>query len=75
VRYGSSPRGLQSLVLGAKVNALRVGRWNVAYADLDGVALPALRHRLILQFEAAADGVTADALLTRLLSIVRQQAS
>jgi MoxR-like ATPase len=68
VRYGSSPRGLQSLVLGAKVAALRAARWNVAFADLKAVALPALRHRMILQFEATAEGVTADQLVEAILA-------
>jgi MoxR-like ATPase len=62
-RYGSSPRGLQSLVLGAKVRALLEGRYNVAFEDIRAVALPALRHRVILGFEADADGVTADKLI------------
>jgi MoxR-like ATPase len=74
VRYGSSPRGLQALVLGAKVAALRAGRWNVAFADLKAVALPALRHRMILQFEATAEGVTADSLVEAILRGVKQEA-
>ena len=71
VRYGSSPRGLQALLLGAKVVALRAGRWNVAFADLEQVALPALRHRLILQYEATAEGVTADRLVGGILNAIR----
>ncbi|HZR98618.1 MAG TPA: AAA family ATPase [Chloroflexota bacterium] len=73
VRYGASPRGLQALLLGAKVAAVRAGRWNVAFADLDRVALPALRHRLILQFEATAEGITADYLVGRLLEALRRE--
>ena len=72
VRYGSSPRGLQSLVLGAKVAALRAGRWNVAFADLKAVAMPALRHRMILQFEATAEGITADQLVEAFSKTVTQ---
>ncbi len=70
VRYGSSPRGLQALLLGAKVAALRAGRWNVAFSDLERMAGPALRHRMILQFEATAEGITPDALIQRILATV-----
>ena len=73
VRYGSSPRGLQALVLAAKVAALRASRWNVAFADLEQMAAPALRHRMILQFEALAEGVTADALISRILATVSHE--
>jgi MoxR-like ATPase len=66
VRFGSSPRGLQALLLSAKVVALRAGRWNVAFEDLRQVAVPALRHRLILHFEATADGVTSDDLVRQI---------
>jgi MoxR-like ATPase len=62
-RYGSSPRGLQSLVLGAKVRALLEGRYNVAFEDIRAVSMPALRHRVILGFEADAEGVTTDKLI------------
>ena len=62
-RYGSSPRGLQALILGAKVRALLEGRYNVAFEDIRAVALPALRHRVILGFEADAEGVTTDKLI------------
>jgi MoxR-like ATPase len=66
VRFGSSPRGLQALLLAGKVVALRAGRWNLAFEDLHQVAIPALRHRLILHFEATADGVTADDLVRQI---------
>jgi MoxR-like ATPase len=66
VRFGSSPRGLQALLLSAKVVALRAGRWNVAFEDVHQVAIPALRHRLILHFEATADGVTSDELVRKI---------
>ena len=62
-RYGSSPRGLQSIVLGAKVRGLLEGRYNVAFDDIRAVALAALRHRIILGFEADADAITADKLI------------
>ena len=62
-RYGSSPRGVQSLVLGAKVRALLEGRYNVAFEDVRAVSMYALRHRIILGFEADAEGVTTDKLI------------
>ncbi len=68
VRHGASPRGLQSLVVGAQVRALLEDRYNVSREDLQEVALPALRHRLILGFEAQADGVTADRLVNDVLA-------
>ena len=58
-----SPRGLQSLVLGAKVRGLLEGRYNVAYEDIRAVSLASLRHRVILGFEADAEGVTTDKLI------------
>ncbi len=60
VRYGSSPRGGQALILGGKVTALLAGRYNVAFEDLRAVASAALRHRLLLNFEGQAEGVRAD---------------
>jgi MoxR-like ATPase len=68
VRHGASPRGLQSLVAGAQVRALLEDRYNVSREDLQEVALAALRHRLILGFEAQADGVTADRVVTDVLA-------
>ena len=63
VRYGSSPRGAQTLILGGKVRALLDGRFNVSMEDIRALLLPALRHRIILNFEAQADGRTTDDLL------------
>jgi MoxR-like ATPase len=63
IRYGASPRGAQALVLGAKVRALTEGRFNVAVEDLRALALPALRHRIILNFEGEAEGVDVDRLI------------
>jgi MoxR-like ATPase len=71
VRHGASPRGLQALVAGAQVRALLEDRFNVAREDLQAVALPALRHRLILGFEAQADGVTPDRLIGDVLAAVQ----
>ncbi len=59
VRYGASPRAAQAIILGAKVRALLAGRANVAFEDVEPQVSPALRHRLILSFEAQADGITA----------------
>jgi MoxR-like ATPase len=63
VRYGSSPRGAQALVLGGKVQALIDGRFNVSFEDVREVLLPSLRHRLILSFEGEAEGVDPDQIL------------
>ncbi|MEN6626438.1 MAG: MoxR family ATPase [Candidatus Sumerlaeia bacterium] len=63
VRYGSSPRGAQALTLAAKIRALLEGRFNVAFSDIERSVAPALRHRMILNFEAEADGVTSDQIL------------
>jgi MoxR-like ATPase len=70
VRYGVSPRGAQAIVLGAKIRALIEGRLNVSFDDVRAVALPALRHRLILNFEAEAGGTTPDDVLNALLGEV-----
>jgi len=67
VRYGVSPRGAQALVLAAKAHAMLAGRAHVGMLDLRAVLLPALRHRMQLNFEGAAQGVDRDALLNRLL--------
>jgi len=70
VRYGASPRGAQAIVLAAKIRALLAGRMNVSYDDVRSVAHPALRHRLVLNFDAEANDVTADAIIERLLEAV-----
>jgi MoxR-like ATPase len=66
VRYGASPRAGQALLLAAKIRALLQERFHVATEDLLAYALPALRHRVLLNFEAQADGVSADTLLTEI---------
>jgi MoxR-like ATPase len=71
VRHGASPRGLQALVAAAQVRALLEDRFNVSRDDLQEVALPALRHRLILGFEAQADGITADRIVSDVVSDVQ----
>ncbi len=70
LRYGAGVRGGQSIVLAAKVHALMRGSAHVSFADLERVAHPALRHRLIPSFEAEADGIDTDAILAKLLAEV-----
>ena len=67
VRYGASPRGMQAMILAGKIIALLDGRYNVAFDDLRAAALPALRHRLILNFEAQAEGITTDEVIGEIL--------
>jgi MoxR-like ATPase len=67
VRYGVSPRGGQALVLGAKVTALFSGRYNVAFEDVHAVALAALRHRLLLNFDGLAEGISTDMVIADML--------
>lgn len=67
VRYGSSPRGAQALILAAKVKALQDGRYNVSIDDIYEVAQPALRHRIILNFEGEAEGIDIDELITSII--------
>ena len=67
VRYGASPRGAQAIVLGAKIHALLDGRFNVAYADVQAVAAPALRHRIILNFEGEAEGISTDSVVRAII--------
>ncbi|HJO10302.1 MAG TPA: AAA family ATPase, partial [Verrucomicrobiota bacterium] len=74
LRFGSSPRGVQSILLGAKVRALTAGRFNVSFDDVESVALLALRHRLILNFEAEAEGITTDFVLNKILADVPREA-
>ncbi len=73
VRYGASPRAGQAMILAAKVEAVLSGNYNVAFDDLRHVALPALRHRVILNFEAEAHQVQPDALLVQLLEHVPEE--
>ena len=67
VRYGASPRGAQALVLGAKVLALSQGRYNVSVDDLRALTAPALRHRVILNFEGEAEAVDVDTLVAEIV--------
>jgi MoxR-like ATPase len=75
LRFGSSPRGGQTLLLAGKVRALTEGRFNVSYDDIEAVAAPALRHRLILNFEAEAEGITTDHIIGQVLRDVPRDAA
>jgi MoxR-like ATPase len=72
VRYGSSPRGAQALILGAKIRAILDHRYHVAKEDLRAMAPAVLRHRLILNFEGQAEGIAADAVIEEILKNVAQ---
>lgn len=70
IRYGVSPRGAQALILGAKTSALLNGRYNASISDIREVAFAAMRHRLILNYEAQADGITPDMVIDEVLAAV-----
>ncbi len=72
MRYGASPRGLQAIILAAKIRALLEGRYAVAIDDIRHVAAPAMRHRLILNFEGEAEGVQADAIIAEILKATKE---
>lgn len=74
VRYGASPRGLQALIVGAKIKAILDSRYHVAREDLRNLALPVLRHRMILNFEGQAEGISADDVLRQIISKVSEDA-
>ena len=74
VRYGSSPRGLQALILGAKIRAILDNRFHVSRDDLRTMAMPVLRHRLILNFEGQAEGIQADDVIRKIISDVPEDA-
>jgi len=73
IRWGASPRGAQTLALAAKVRALLDGRYNVSFEDIRRVFLPAMRHRIIVNFEAQAEGIEADQVLLQLLDQVPEK--
>ena len=74
LRWGASPRGAQTVTLAAKVRALLGGRYNVSFEDVRRVFLPAMRHRVILNFEAQAEGIDTDHVLTEVLKKVSEKA-
>ncbi|WP_129629677.1 AAA family ATPase [Candidatus Oscillochloris fontis] len=73
VRYGASPRGMQGIILAAKIMAMLDGRLNVAFADLKAAALPTLRHRVVLNFEAQAEGIAPDEVVKGVLEAVKEE--
>jgi MoxR-like ATPase len=75
VRYGASPRAAQAMVLGAKVRALVEGRYNVSVEDVRALAMPALRHRILLNFAAESEGMDTDALIAQILDSVEAGAA
>ena len=74
LRWGASPRGAQTVVLAAKVRALLEGRFNVSFEDIRKVYLPAMRHRVVPNFEAQAEGITSDQVLLEILDQVPEKA-
>jgi MoxR-like ATPase len=72
IRFGGSPRGAQALVLASKVRALLEGRYNVSFADIRAVYLPAMRHRILLNFEAQAENIPSDQVLNAILKEVKE---
>ncbi|MBA3463639.1 MAG: MoxR family ATPase [Deltaproteobacteria bacterium] len=72
LRYGASPRGLQAVILAAKIRALLQGRYAVSIDDIRGVAPPALRHRLIMNFEGEAEGIKPDAIIGEILKATKE---
>jgi MoxR-like ATPase len=74
LRFGSSPRGAQCLILAGKVRALTQGRFNVSFEDIQAVAAATLRHRLILNFEAEAESITTDHIIAQILKDVPKNA-
>jgi len=75
IRYGASPRAAQSIILASKISAIRQGRYNVAFSDVRRACLPALRHRLILNFEGEAEGIRSDTLIEQVLEAVPEAAT
>ncbi|MCC6728735.1 MAG: AAA family ATPase [Chthonomonadales bacterium] len=75
VRFGASPRAAQAIVLSAKVRALLAGRYNVDFADVVASAAPALRHRILLNFEGEAEGIASESLVQTVVASAREAAS
>ena len=73
LRFGASPRGAQALVLAGKVRALLEGRYNVSFEDIRNAYLPALRHRVLLNFEAQAENIPSDQVLEQILKDVKEK--
>src|SRR6184192_3439677 len=75
IRCGASPRAAQALVLAGKVRALLEGRYNVSFEDIRRVYLPALRHRVLLNFEAQAENISSDTVLAKIVTEVKEKAA
>jgi MoxR-like ATPase len=75
LRFGASPRGAQALVLAGKVRALLEARYNVSFEDIRRAYLPALRHRVLLNFEAQAENISTDTVLAQILNDVKEKAA
>jgi MoxR-like ATPase len=74
LRFGASPRGAQAVVLAAKVRALLQSRFNVSFEDVRSVYLPAMRHRVLMNFEAQAENIPSDQVLASILNEVKEKA-
>ena len=70
VRFGASPRGAQAIIKTAKIRALLEGRYNVAFEDIYYTAYPSLRHRLLINFDGVAEGISADFIISELIKEV-----
>jgi MoxR-like ATPase len=75
IRVGASPRGAQALVLAGKVRALLEGRYNVSFEDIRRVAMPSLRHRILLNFEAQAENISTDTVVANIVNEVKEKAA
>ncbi|MBV9122450.1 MAG: AAA family ATPase, partial [Planctomycetes bacterium] len=73
LRFGASPRAAQALILAGKVRALLEGRFNVSFEDVRRVYLPALRHRVLLNFEAQAENIAPDTILSQIVNEVKEK--
>ncbi len=73
VRYGSSPRGAQSIISAARVRALSEGRYNVSFDDIRYVAVPALRHRIFMNFEGLSEGITSDTVISQIINSMKME--
>ncbi len=73
IRYGSSPRGIQCLIMAAKVQALLNQRYNVSYEDISSLAFPVLRHRIILNFEGQIKGLDSDKIISEIIKNVKRE--
>ncbi len=71
-RYGAGPRGAQAIVLAAKARALLAGRYNATMADVESVLVPALRHRIALNFEGQSEGIPVEALIADAAAAARE---